>query len=101
MSPLSQQNEEQAGDCSNIEDRQPTTHNRRSASSSSAHLDQSAQVIAVVARTQRNELQCNNLANTREQLRVVIERRVDRACTVDGSDWTVKATPIRMAISLL
>src|SRR6218665_1203061 len=86
MSPLSQQNEEQAGDCSNIEDRQPRTHDRRSASSSSAHLDQSSQVIAVVARTQRNELQCSNLANanTREQLRVVIERRVDRACTRCG-----------------
>src|SRR6218665_3167163 len=78
MSPLSQQNESQAGDCSNIEDRQPRTHDRRSASSSSAHLDQSAQVIAVVAQTQRNELQCRNLANTREQLRVAIERRVDR-----------------------
>src|SRR6218665_1382557 len=84
MSPLSQQNEEQAGDCSNIEDRQPRTHDRRSASSSSAHFDQSAEVIAVVAQTQRNELQRSNLANTQEQLRVVIERRVDRACTRCG-----------------
>src|SRR6218665_3551739 len=84
MSPLSQQNEQQAGDCSNIVDRQPRTHDRRSASSSSAHVDQSAQVIAVVARTRRNELQCSNLANTREQLRVVIERGVDRACTRCG-----------------
>src|SRR6218665_231221 len=80
MSPLSQQNEYQAGDCSNIEDRQQRTHDRRSASSSSAHVDQSTQVIAVVARTLRNELQCSNLANTREQIRVLIERRVDRAC---------------------
>src|SRR6218665_281279 len=84
MSPLSQQNDYQAGDCSNIEDRQLRTHDRRSASSSSAHVDQSAQVIAVAARTRRNELQCSNLANTLEQLRVVIERRVDRACTRCG-----------------
>src|SRR6218665_1160035 len=84
MSPLSQQNEKQAGDCSNIEDRQPRTHDHQSASSSSAHVDQSVQAIAVAARTQRNELQCSNLVNTREQLRVVIERRVDRACTQCG-----------------
>src|SRR6218665_2112785 len=84
MSPLSQQNEQQAGDYSNIEDRQPRTHDRRSASSSFAHVDQSAQVIAVAARTRSNELQCSNLANTLEQLRVVIERRVDRACTRCG-----------------
>src|SRR6218665_2354390 len=82
MSPRSKKNEKQAGDCSNIEDQQPRTHDRRSASSSSAHVDQSAQVIAVAART--NELQCSNLANTQEQLRVVIERRVDRACTRCG-----------------
>src|SRR6218665_2859144 len=73
MSPLSQQNEYQAGDCSNIEDRQQRTHDRRSASSSSAHVDQSTQGIAVVARTLRNELQCSNLANTREQIRVYIK----------------------------
>src|SRR6218665_2302102 len=84
MSPRSKKNEKQAGDCSNIEDQQPRTHDRRSASLSSAHVDQSAQVIAVVARTRRNELQCSNLANTQEKLRVVIERRVDRACTRCG-----------------
>src|SRR6218665_3215770 len=81
MSPRSKKNEKQAGDCSNIEDQQPRTHDRRSASSSSAHVDQSAQVIAVAARMRRNELQCSNLANTLEQRHVVIERRVDRACT--------------------
>src|SRR6218665_2969917 len=43
-----------------------------------------SQVIAVVARTRRNELQCSNLANTREQLHAVIERRIDRACTRRG-----------------
>jgi len=31
-----------------------------------------------------NELQCSNHADTREQLRVAIERRVDRACTQRG-----------------
>src|SRR6218665_665979 len=90
MSPLSQQSEEQAGDCSNIEDRQPRTHDRRSASSFSAHVDQSARVIAVAARTRRNELQCSNLANTLEQLRVVIERRVDSLYSMrngTGSQW--------------
>src|SRR6218665_3732634 len=45
-------------------------------SSSSAHV--------IVARTRRNELQCSNLSNTLEQLSVVIERRVDRACTRCG-----------------
>ena len=65
------------------------------------NIDQSSQVIAVVARTRGNELECNNRANTRELLRVVIERRVDRACTrcgmgLHGSQWR---TPRRRGVT--
>src|SRR6218665_3837127 len=59
-------------------------HNRRNESSSSTRGDQPSPVIAAITRTRRNELQCSNLANTREHLRVVIERRVDRVCTRCG-----------------
>src|SRR6218665_8935 len=39
------------------------------------------QAIVGVAQTRRNKSRCRNRAATLEQLREVIERRVDRACT--------------------
>src|SRR6218665_1856942 len=65
-----------------MEDRRQRKHDRRNASSSSAPGDRSSQVIVDVAQTRRNESQCSNRAAILEQLREVIERRVDRACTV-------------------
>src|SRR6218665_1381551 len=79
MSPLSQQDEKQEGDSSSTEDRRQRKHDRRSASSSSAPGDRSSQVIVDVAQTRRNESRCSNRAGTLDQLREVIERRVDRA----------------------
>src|SRR6218665_3188543 len=84
MTPLSQQDEKQEGDCPSIEDRRQRNHDRRSASSSSEPGDQSSQVIIDVAQTRRNESQCSNRAGTLEQLHEVIERRVDRDCTRCG-----------------
>ena len=48
--------------------------------------DRSSQVVVAVARTRRNESQCSNRTGrpTLEQLREVIEKRVDRACTRCG-----------------
>jgi len=48
MRPLSQPDERQAGDCSNIEDRRQRKHDRRSASSSSSHRDQSSQITRFI-----------------------------------------------------
>ena len=84
MSPLIQQDEKQEGDFSSIEDRRQRKHDRQSASSSSAHGDQSSPLIVAVTRTRRNESRCSNRAGTLEQLREVIERRVGRACTRCG-----------------
>src|SRR6218665_3962611 len=89
MSPLSQQDEEQEGDCSSIEDRRQRKHDHQSASSSSAPGDRSSQVSVDVAQTRRNESQCSNRAGTLEQLREVIERRVDRACTNCLMAWAI------------
>src|SRR6218665_1322987 len=77
MSQLSQQDEQQDGDCSSTEDRRQRKHDRRSASSSSAPEDRSSQVIVDVAQTGRNESWCINRAGTQEQLREVIGRRVE------------------------
>jgi len=81
MSLRSQPNELQEGDCSNTEDPWQRTPDHQSASSSSSHWDHSSQRIIAVAWMQRNESQCSNRASTLEQLRDVIEKRVDRACT--------------------
>src|SRR6218665_1866361 len=54
-------------------------------------ISQSSQVIAVVARTRGNEFKCRNRANTLEQVHVVIERRVDRACTRCGMGLAASA----------
>ena len=84
MSLLSQQDDQQDGDCSSIEDWRQRKHDRQSASSSSAHGDQSSQMIVALARIRRNKTQCSNRAGTLEQLREAIEKRVDRACTRCG-----------------
>src|SRR6218665_2298796 len=84
MSQLSQQDEWQEGDCSSTEDRRQRKHDRRSASSSSAPEDRSSQVIVDVVQKRRNEPRCSYRAGTLEQLREVIGRRVDRACTRCG-----------------
>ena len=47
------------GDCSSTEDRGPRKRDRRSASSASAHVDRSFQVIGAVARMRRNKSQCS------------------------------------------
>src|SRR6218665_2697900 len=83
MTQLSQQE----GDCSSTEDRRQRKHDRRSASSSSAPKDRSSQVIVDVAQTRRNESRCSNRAGTLEQLREVIGRRVDRACSLLDAEW--------------
>src|SRR6218665_419051 len=59
-------------------------HDRQSESSSSAHGDHSSPMIVAVIRTRRNQSRRSNRAGTLEQLRVVIERRIDRACNRCG-----------------